>query len=136
MRTLDVGCDRLIKSVRAYFADQGVVFIHAFSAEKIQNPPKKYLVSVSQDEVKEKGFVADVNGGIVEAVLVCRVYAPRDADGKDLTALCLSLAQAIRSEGSDIVTAVALSEIRYDTKARTVYRDVRAQISYPKEVVL
>ena len=136
MTTLDTKCDRLIKSVRSYFADQGVVFIHAFSAEKIQNPPKKYLVSVSQEEVKETGFVADVSGGIVEAALNCRVYAPRDADGESLTALCLSLAQAIRSEGSDLVGAVALSEIRYDTKARTVYRDIRTRISYPKEVIL
>ena len=134
MRTLDTRCGRLIKNVKSRLADRSVVFVHAFSADKIQNPPEKYLVSVSAGEAGTEGFVADQNGGIVRAALTCRVFAPRGADGEALNSLCLSLAEATRSAGKEIVDTVSISETRYDSKARTVYRTVRARLSYPKEV--
>ena len=134
MRTLEGRIDRLVKAVKADLADKSVVFIHAFSAEKIQTPPTKYLVSVSSDEVGVRGFVADDRGGIVTADLTFRVYAPRSAKGEELNRLCGRVADLIRAEGGTEQGSVTVSKIYYDTSVRTVYRDIKVQIAYPKGV--
>lgn len=134
LKTLETKCDNLTKAVKCRLADQSVEFIHAFSAEKIQNPPKKYIVSVSADEIKESGFVAD-NGGLVEATLTYRVYAPRDTNDKELCRLCTELAQAIGIEGRELVNTVRTAKPSYDTKARCIYREISVGISYLKEVI-
>lgn len=134
MRTLSEICDSLTKAIRMELADQRVIFIHAFSAEKIQNPPNKFFVSVSLEEEKQEGFVAD-KSAIIRAVLIYRVYAPRDADDTELLALCEKLGQAIRIKGEEIVDTITMAGAHYDTKARAVYREIKTGISFMKEVI-
>ncbi len=135
MRTLDTRCDSLTKAVKEHLTDQSVVFIHAFSAEKIQFPPNKFLVSVSLNEIGEENYVADP-GGIIRASLTYRVYAPRDTHEAKLCQLCENLSQAICAKGCGVVDTVSISGVSYDTKARCMYREIKTRISYPKEVIL
>lgn len=134
LKTLDTKCNDLTKAVKSHLADQSVEFIHAFSAEKIQNPPQKYIVSVVVEDIQESGFVAD-SGGIVEATLTYRVYAPRDTNDEELCRLCTELAQAIGIEGKELVDTVRTAKPSYDTKARCIYREISVGISYLKEVI-
>lgn len=128
MKALEETAERLIMGIRSRASLGGVVFIHAYSPEKLPFPIDRYFAAVSTDKAQRDSFVSDQGHALFSGVMKIRVYAPNDTDGCELFGLCASMLDALVTEGRDVLSETWISEIRYDTKAKTVYREISAQM--------
>ena len=135
MITLEEKCDRLIKTVKMH-TGADILFIRAYGAEKIRTPVDAYYACVSVDEAGESGYVGDRDCMMVTAGLRLRLFAPRSDDGAKLFEKCRDIAGIMKREGGDIVETVSVCEIRYDTKARSFYRDIKAKLCFREQVTV
>ena len=127
--------DELIKRVREIRGVSEFVFAAEYPPRETPNPIGKYVVTVGNTATGVKRrFVGgrtavDRRGALYEIVVRLRVYAPEHSSAATLLRASSLLADAVEKADCDcIVQDVALSQVVYDTTARTVYRDVTATV--------
>ena len=124
--SIDNNIDGLIKRVRQRPAVSDIVFM-----------ADRYTATVSNTGVKQSQvFIGDtvgtgLRGYLYEAKLVIRVYAPRDTSASALLRISSLLFDAFDACNTDgAITNLSLGEVAYDGTARTVYRDLRVDLSW------
>ena len=132
--------DEWIGRVKQRGAMAAFAFVPAYPANKTPNPVAKYTVAVTAQEVKTACcFIGGVTktgtkGRLYDIRLLLRVYAPERSPGSSLLRASAMLADALEAQDSErLIRSLELSDIGYDTAARTEYRDVVAWLSMAEE---
>ena len=137
MTQIETNVHKMVSRIKRDKSMKDITFVKGFSNTDHPDPLLEYMVAVSTlDTQVGTRFVGDkvgenISGSMYNTSLKFRVYAPKNAGGDGLTALCYELCEAIkRSDTLKVLQDIKTSGIAFDDNAKTVYRDVVCELSF------